>query len=286
MIIGLSGYVGVGKDTVGAIIQYLSCKNVGNTQVEDILEDYSHHEWWLEEQSEWEIKKFAGKLKEIASLLTGISVKKFEDQEFKRKELGKEWTIERGINALKGPLGDNAIYNHFNSPLTVREFLQRLGTDALRNHLHENIWVNALFANYVPVDVEYNGEKVLEGKYHFSELNITTNYDTATTKKNPNWIITDCRFPNEAIAIKERGGILVRVNRPDSWNRAIAYVNDNGSAFEMAKESKHSSETGLDNWDFDYVINNNRGIEELTTKVKSILEDINKKYERSIEINS
>lgn len=60
-IIGVSGYSGSGKDTVGKIIQKLCPK------------------------SNWQIKKFAGKLKEIASLLTGIPALKFEDQEFKKK---------------------------------------------------------------------------------------------------------------------------------------------------------------------------------------------------------
>ncbi len=60
MIIGISGYSGSGKDLVGTIIQEISL-------------------------NKWHIKKWAGKLKTIASILTGIPVEKFEDQEFKKK---------------------------------------------------------------------------------------------------------------------------------------------------------------------------------------------------------
>jgi hypothetical protein len=64
MIIGISGKIGSGKDTIGEIIQGLSITNG---------------------EREFEVKKFAGKLKTIASLLTGFPVEDFEDQEFKEK---------------------------------------------------------------------------------------------------------------------------------------------------------------------------------------------------------
>jgi hypothetical protein len=72
--------------------------------------------------------------------------------------------------------------------------------------------------------------------------------------KYPNWIITDTRFPNEADAIKNAGGILIRVERP-----GVKPIND------------HPSEVGLDHWTFDYVINNDGDLESLSNKVKDIL---------------
>ena len=71
-----------------------------------------------------------------------------------------------------------------------------------------------------------------------------------------NSIITDVRFLNEANAIKERGGILIKIER------------DNGT------ESTHISETALDSYDidtFDYTINNNGTLEDLAKKVNAIL---------------
>jgi hypothetical protein len=208
-LIGINGYAGSGKDTVGIIIQYLNCKHVGNTIIEDVINDYDVHQWWLEEDSEWEIKKYAGKLKDIASHLTGIAIEDFEDQEFKKKNLGPEWNVH-------------------GMPMTVREFLQKLGTDALRDGLHSNVWVNALMADY---------------------------------DSESNWIITDVRFPNEAKAIKDKGGIIIRIDRP-----GISAIND------------HPSETALDNWNFDYKIANVSDIISLKFNVKNILEHANIKF--------
>ena len=156
MIIGVSGYSGSGKDLVGTMIQFLASRNNAKVSLEDILDFPINHEYWLEEQSGWEIKKWAGKLKTIASMLTGIPVEKFEDQQFKKTDLGPEWDM------------------------TVRDFLQKLGTDAVRDGLHSNAWVNALMSDY-----------------------------TSESK----WVITDTRFPNEAEAIRKKDGIMIRVER-------------------------------------------------------------------------
>ena len=77
-----------------------------------------------------------------------------------------------------------------------------------------------------------------------------------------NWIITDCRFPNEAQAVKQRGGIVIRVNRgktpvPEGALKAMV-------------DRSHPSETSLDNYEFDHVIDNNGSIEELVEKVKQL----------------
>jgi hypothetical protein len=224
MIIGINGYSGSGKDTLGVLIQYINCFNVGEVSIEDILNDYTSHQWWLEEQSGWEIKKYAGKLKTIGSLLTGIPVEKFEDQEFKKTRLSSEWNIH-------------------GMPMTVREFLQKLGTDALRDGLHSNAWVNALFADY---------------KKEFSECGVSKAGTTINCAKYPNWVITDVRFPNEAKAIKDRGGVMIRIDRP-----FVKPINN------------HPSEISLDTWKFDYKIANVSDLVSLKFTIKNILEEVN-----------
>lgn len=199
MVIGIAGRLGSGKDTVGEVIQKLCLTNNG---------------------VEFEIKKFAGKLKTIASLVTGIPVEKFEDQEFKQKHMGLQWNM------------------------TYREFLQKLGTEAMRDGLHTNVWVNALFSDYKPQDAPYKHlGSLLEDKHH-GLLN------------NPNWIITDMRFPNELEAVEEREGITIRVTRPDLLS------------FETML---HPSETALDEAKFDYEIINDGTLEDLVEKVREIL---------------
>lgn len=211
MIIGINGYAGSGKDTVGIIIQYLNCESKVNLTIEEVLINYKNHEWWLQDASGWEVKKWAGKLKDVANLLTGIPIKDFEDQEFKKTNLGPEWN------------------NYVNTPMTVRDFLQKLGTEGLRDGLHVNTWVNALMADYkcVPADQAPGG------------------WDC------PNWLVTDTRFPNEASAIKDKGGILLKVTRP-----GVGPIND------------HPSETALNQWNFDYEIQNNGSLQDLINSVK------------------
>ena len=231
MIIGINGYAGSGKDTVGTIIQYLLCPNHdANVSLEDILKEPEYHQWWLEDESKWEIKKWAGKLKFIASILTGIDEKKFEDQDFKKTNLAPEWDCN--------PPEIRGLGTSHKRPMTVREFLQRLGTDALRYGLHENAWVNALMSDYTPTQVQWAQGPI--GGYEDGDM--------------PNWIITDTRFPNEADAIREKDGVLIRVERP-----GVKPIND------------HPSEIGLDHYKFDHVIKNNGSIQELADQVKSIL---------------
>ena len=235
MIIGISGYSGSGKDTAGIIIQYLKASTKLPLKV--VLKSPKHHQWWLEERSSWQIKKWAGKLKVIASMLTGIPTEKFEDQEFKKSLLGPEWgTVSTNpLNSIE-PFKDV----QFNALMSVREFLQKLGTSALRDGLHENAWINALMADYNPV-----GDTLLEG-----EVRNVREEDLIY----PNWIITDTRFPNEAEAIKKAGGIIIRIERP-----GIDPVN------------LHTSETSLDKWNFDHVVVNDGSITDLTKKIKKVL---------------
>lgn len=141
MIIGINGKIGSGKDTIGEIIQGLCITNGGK---------------------EFEVKKYAGKLKQIASLLTGIPVKDFEDQEFKKTILGEEWATVRPnpLNAIT-PFADI----QFNELMSVREFLQKLGTEAIRNGLHVNAWCNALFSDYsVQIDDDFLNMSVEDAK--------------------------------------------------------------------------------------------------------------------------
>ena len=195
MIIGISGKMGSGKDTLGDML----C---------GIDRSYS-------------IKKYATKLKQIASLLSGIPVERFESQDFKKFDMPTVW------NKIKKP---TSAYGEQMEKMTVREFLQKIGTDALRDGLHNDVWVNALFADYKE---RYFGSNSM-----------------------PNWIITDVRFPNEAQAVIDRGGIMVRINRTDK-----SRVN-----------ADHPSEIALDNWDgFHYTIDNNGTLEDLKGHAEVIL---------------
>jgi hypothetical protein len=154
MIIGVSGRIGHGKDEVAKIIQYLTF--LETHKIEISYEQFKGST--LEMLTNWNVKKMAGKLKEVAGMLLNVAPSKFEDREFKNSLLGPEW-----------------------GGMSIRTFLQKLGTEAMRNGLHEHTWANAFWVNY-------------------------------TEKEN--WIITDIRFPNEYESVKKRGGIMIHVHRP------------------------------------------------------------------------
>lgn len=195
----------------------------------------------------WEIKKFAGKLKQIVSLLTGIPVADLEKQSVKESILGPEWS-EPGL------LPDNPL-----AQMSVRTLLQRIGTEAMRDRVHQNIWINGLFADYKPIG----------GTHYFTGIEDNGIKETAIEPVYPNWIISDLRFPNEFKAIKDRGGICIRINRgKEYWNDPEWLA---GKKVYSQPISLHPSETALDNAEFDYIINNSGTLEELLEQVRTML---------------
>ena len=82
-------------------------------------------------------------------------------------------------------------------------------------------------------------------------------FEKTFKRKRSSWIITNVKFPNQAKAVTDRGGIMIRVNRnmPDRDNI-----------------TKQKAETALDHYaGFDYVLQNNGTVEELIEQVKEIL---------------
>ena len=111
---------------------------------------------------------------------------------------------------------------------TIRQLLQKFGTEVGRS-ISPNLWVDCFMNNY------------------------KTELEEGLTK---NWIVTDVRFENEANAIRENGGILIRINRNTGLN------------------DTHISETALDDYkDFDLVIDNNGTIDELIDKVYNFMKE-------------
>lgn len=253
MIIAISGYIGSGKDTVGQIIKEITRTREYKTIDGELLPI---------KDSDWKIKKFAYKLKTVASILTGIPQHKFEDQEFKKSDLSQEWNVlhttlttthrDNWTPELQKQL-EKENWEKNNRPMTVREFLQKLGTESMRDGLHTNVWVNALFADYKGVE---NGGYPIYGT---TEDGGRIPVDYTRFIEYPKWIVTDCRFPNEAEAVKDRDGFVVRINR------------DLPEVPYQTLEQRHPSETSLDDWNFDYVIQNDSTVEVLRDKVADML---------------
>ena len=143
---------------------------------------------------------------------------------------------------------------------TVREILQQVGTNLLRNQLHPEIWVNSLMSEYKPSQLLIS--KIRRAGFWLSPQKIEESL--------PNWIITDTRFENELKAVKDREGISIRVNR--EIKHQVETLGGRTNVLEgYFPTNQHESETELDNVEFDYVIDNNSDIQSLIEKVREIL---------------
>lgn len=277
MLIGIAGRIGHGKDEVARIWQYLDwLRNKG--KLEELVDnniisdkdDYSYAEF-CKILSNWKlsslpsyisvIDKVAETVKVIACLILNCKREDLESQEFKSSYLSE--------------------YN-----MTVREFLQKLGTDAVRHNLHEDVWINTVMSRY-------EKHKKLHQGYELTPM-----------------IISDVRFPNEANAVRSRNGVLIRVCRYEykliehkdsngdhtvshSWKEngddgVCGYYNDEcydkDASFKSFHEHYlsctkgyiHESERALDDYKFDYTIDNSGSIDELVLKVLEIYKQVNK----------
>jgi len=258
MIISCSGKIGSGKDLVGEIIRYLISKDIHALHPDSKFNPNNIQYT----ESKWEVRKFAGKLKEVVALLTGCTVQDLESQEFKNSMMDNIWNYSWGKDytpVSPSRYADDEVFkanpDRFTLKYTYREFLQLLGTQAMRDVIHENVWVNALFSKYkLSPDTGLRNYKLFKGEIPTEAEENKENY--------PNWIITDTRFPNELDAVVKNGGITIKVARNflDSMSSIVG---------------SHESETALDAAEFKYVIINDGTIEDLITKVASILKTEN-----------
>jgi hypothetical protein len=100
---------------------------------------------------------FADPLKDAAAILLGREPWEMRgEQGFDREAVLPEWGF------------------------TTRDFLQRFGTEAMRNNFGQDFWL------------KHMRNRIGKGKY----------------------VITDCRFENEAAMVRELGGVIVEVKRP------------------------------------------------------------------------
>ena len=129
--------------------------------------------------------------------------------------------------------------------LTPRWVLQYWGTEVCRRSFHDDIWIASV-----------------ENKLRRSRDAI---------------VISDCRFPNEIASIKNAGGIIVCVERgikPHWYDVAIQANKGVESAAKWLKEEKiHASETAWVGTDFDYVLDNNKSLDDLFKQVEEITQN-------------
>lgn len=203
MIIGICGLIGSGKDTAA-----------------DYLVNF--HEFRRE--------SFASSLKDAAAAVFGWNRDLLEG----RTRESREWREQVDFWWAR----------RLNIPhLTPRWVLQNWGTEVLRNHFHDDIWIASV-----------------ENKLRQSSDNV---------------VITDCRFPNEIRAIKQLNGKVIWIVRgelPNWYEFAVQANQGDVEAREYLEESKiHASETAWIGTQFDHIVFNNTSIDTLYSQLKNLV---------------
>jgi hypothetical protein len=209
MIIGITGFIGSGKDTIA---DYLTTFH-GYKRI-----------------------SFAGTLKDACASVFGWDRDMLEGT----TKSSREWREQV----------DPWWSKRLNMPdLTPRWVLQQWGTEVCREGFHNDIWVASV--------------------------------ENQLRKAKDNIVITDCRFDNEVNAIKNAGGITMRVERgerPNWYDSAVNYnKGPNSNALWSISKSKldrlkvHASEYSSVGLDYDFYIDNNDTIDKLHKQIENLI---------------
>ena len=123
-----------------------------------------------------------------------------------------------------------------------RQALQQVGTEVGRK-LHSDTWVRKTLDT---IRRGSRGEEVILPNFEMGYFEHIT-FDESYAQR---WVIPDVRFPNEADAIRNQGGVIVKVTRPS-----------------LESTDTHDSETSVDLVEGDYYIVNDGSLDDLQRKV-------------------
>lgn len=237
-IVGIKGFKGSGKDTVASMISYI---------LHDGIMKATYDTWLLYHKNEFVenneiIIHFADKLKDDISEFCGIDRKLLDRQDIKEENYynfktgivstnikDATYVVDKCNDAILkyNDLSSYLVLYNNNVSIKIRALLQYYGTNIIRNHF----WREAF--------IRYTMNKAFDIKNSKGQC-----------------IIADARFEDECMAIKDCGGMIIRVDRKSS--------NDN--------HESHESEQITINKD-DYVIDNTGTLVGLFYKVLKFVTD-------------
>jgi len=137
--------------------------------------------------------------------------------------------------------------NRLNMPnLTPRLVLQKWGTEVARKSWHDDTWIASL--------------------------------ENKLTRSHNDIVITDVRFPNEIQAVRNAGGMVIRVVRgpePEWYDLAIETNSGTFNHMARAYPEVHPSEWAWVGTQFDAVVDNNaNGMDHLYRQINGLVLDL------------
>lgn len=209
--IGVSGKIGSGKDTVAPILMKILTNNV---QQVEIVQEYFAKPLKMEVQQVIDIIREEIARNEEVEWAYPIAVKNVSIA-MGIDEQDAEYVVETLFHDIADDEEENI--HSYNKVHSVRTVLQYWGTEVRRKQ-DDNYWVNkAIKAVY---------EHIANGRSVY---------------------VSDVRFPNEADAIKEFLGNVIRLDVSDEEQSRRILARDNVEVTEMARQ--HSSEVALDSYE-------------------------------------
>ena len=143
----------------------------------------------------------------------------------------------------------------FGKEFSPRLALQLMGTEAGRDVFHPDLWVHTVL------------RRCEQAPYN-------------------NYVIADVRFPNEINAIKDSGGVVIRVRRGDDpeWYALARECNvyNKLDIMRNAYPEVHFSEWAWIGAHYDIVMDNNCSLDELKIRVDKIVDSL---YNNHVEAN-
>jgi hypothetical protein len=143
----------------------------------------------------------------------------------------------------------------FGKEFSPRLALQLMGTEAGRDVFHPDLWVHTVL------------RRCEQAPYN-------------------NYVIADVRFPNEINAIKDSGGVVIRVRRGDDpeWYTLARECNvyNKLDIMRNAYPEVHFSEWAWIGAHYDIVMDNNCSLDELKIRVDKIVDSL---YNNHVEAN-
>jgi hypothetical protein len=239
MIISFSGKIKSGKDECAKIVQYLTSYlyQEQHKTYEEFLKSSFYNQRNNESGPEWEIKKWAGAVKQVCSILLNIPVEDFEKESVKDRVLGKEWNQPAYYRAEYNAPEPSFLPEYIKFP-TADAILQEIvpawaGIKAWEYHLeklqnlketHDTCYAeigqyNVTYYPEEPITIRWMLQNVgTNAMRHVIHQNVWINclmayYLSDEDGDYPTWIITDTRFPNEANAVVSNKGINIRIAR-------------------------------------------------------------------------